>query len=481
VLPTSLQVTHYDAWRDAARELLRQSIPPEQVIWSDASDSRQLLFETEQLRPAPSRAALLIPKAFLELASLVARHSDPNRWTQLYRAAWRITHGEHDLLRIETDDLVMSLNHLRSEVSKDIYRMRAFVRFRKVEGPEGDRYVAWYSPQHHTLDANGEFFVDRFGSMRWAILTPESSLFWNLEKLEKGPGVPQSKAPGEDELEDLWRLYYATIYNPARLNITAMRAQLPVRNWANLPEARMIPELVRTSPGRVRRMAETQPVAASSFIPVNASVSDLRDAIRGCSACTLCRRATTPVFGEGNCSARIMLVGEQPGDEEDLQGRPFVGPAGKILDRAFVEAGLQRSDLYVTNAVKAFRFEQRGKRRIHQTPRNSDIEVCRPWLLAEMEAVRPEVIVCLGATASQSVLGRKASIGQERGHLIDQRNASVIVTYHPSAVLRSPDERVQQQIFRNLVSDLMLAKSSVSGSSRLISNSLARNAAVPER
>jgi DNA polymerase len=154
-----------------------------------------------------------------------------------------------------------------------------------------------------------------------------------------------------------------------------------------------------------------------------------------------------------------MLVGEQPGDEEDRQGRPFVGPAGEVLNSALREAGLNRPDLYVTNAVKAFRFEERGKRRIHQTPRSSDISACRPWLRAEIGCVQPAVILCLGASAAEAVLGRRVTISRERGHLAPHPLAARVgVTYHPSAVLRVPDETERRKLFAMLVEDLKVAK-----------------------
>ncbi len=458
-------VSNFGEWRDAARRLLRQGVRPEEVVWTTASDTQTLLFEPE---PEPGdrlhseRGMVTIPRAFFAIAEPVSRHSSERRWDLLYRAAWRITNGRRNLLEVETDDTVAQLNAMRRSVEKDIYRMRQFIRFRKVESSEGTRFVAWYEPVHHTLDANAQFFVDRFGSLRWAILTPESSMVWDLEKLEHGPGVPRSGAPQEDELEDLWRLYYATIFNPARLKLNAMRAQLPVGRWNNLPEARIIPELVRMSRGRVDRMVDARPPSASDFIPKGAPLSILREAVKQCGACDLCRRATQPVWGEGNPEARIALVGEQPGDEEDRRGSPFVGPAGKVLDNALEAAGLIRGDLYLTNAVKAFRFEERGKRRIHQTPRSRDIAVCRPWLLAEMDLVHPQVIVCLGASAAQSLLGKKVSIAGARGQLISRPEAQVAITYHPSAVLRVPEEAAQRELFQALVEDLSFVRQALS-------------------
>lgn len=452
-------VQSYQDWRGVASRLLRNEIPPTGVEWTGSGDEQQLLFHQPPAELSNNAPPILISKSFLDLAQTVARHSDPARWVVLYRVAWRLTHGERHLLQVDIDSDVAALMAMQKAVEKDIYRMRQFIRFRKVATDEGERFVAWYEPVHNTLDANGRFFAARFGAMRWAILTPQATLTWDLEKLESGPGVSRSQAPAEDELEDLWRLYYRTIFNPARLKLKAMRAQLPVHRWKNLPEAQAIPELVRLSSGRVQDMVDAQPRSALTFIPSNAGLAELREAVRKCGACDLCKRATQPVWGEGNPAARIMLIGEQPGDEEDLAGRPFVGPAGQVLDQALQRASLERPLLYLTNAVRAFKFEERGKRRIHQSPRASDIGTCRPWLIAEIEAVQPSLIVCLGASASQSVLGRSVKIGAERGNVIVIGNRRSLVTYHPSAVLRSRDRAEQEQIFSMLVSDLARAKS----------------------
>jgi probable DNA metabolism protein len=454
----SVEANTYEAWRNAARPLLRERVPPEDVVWTVHPD-QPLLFEPERVESAEGPSSLLIPRSFVTLARMVSRHADPKRWSLLYRVAWRLTAGEKHLIELETDDDVAALNAMRRAVEKDIYRMRAFVRFRKVAGENCEEFVAWYEPEHRTLDANGHFFVERFGSMRWAILTPDSSMMWDLERLQTGPGVPRSLMPAEDALEDLWRLYYQTIYNPARLKIPAMRAQLPVKRWRDLPETRAIPELVRLSRGRVQQMAAEQPRSAAEFVPAGATLPVLCEAVRRCGACDLCGRATQPVWGEGSAQARLMLVGEQPGDEEDLTGRPFVGPAGQVLDRALEQAGIFRPDLYLTNAVKAFRFEERGKRRIHQTPRSREIAACRPWLAAEIGAVRPGVILCLGASAGQSVFGRKMQVGAERGRLLAHPAASyAAVTYHPSAILRAPDSGQAEDLFAMLVADLAMAK-----------------------
>ena len=452
------QITTFAEWQSTARDLLRGGVSPDAVIWSSAEDPQDLLFDFELRADNSNQAEVRIPSAFFGLAQSVSRHRDLRRWHLLYRLVWRLTHGERHLLEIATDDLVAALNTMRRAVEKDIYRMRQFVRFRRTEDERGEQFVAWYEPEHHTLDANGKFFLDRFGAMRWAILTPIASLIWNLRELQIGPGVTRSHAPQEDEMEELWRLYYRTIYNPARPKLAAMRAQLPVSRWNNLPEAATIPDLVRLSRGRVQEMADAQPLCATHWIPQGSGLSDLRDAVRRCRACELCCRVTQPVWGEGPPKAELMLVGEQPGNEEDLAGRPFVGPAGDVLNEAMFEAGLQRSDLYVTNAVKAFKFAERGKRRIHQTPRAGEIGACRPWLMAEIEAVQPKLIVCLGASAAQSVLGRKVQITAERCRVLPHPTARILVTFHPSAILRVPDQQSKRQLKAALVSDLVYAR-----------------------
>jgi DNA polymerase len=350
------------------------------------------------------------------------------------------------------------LKHLRKEVEKDRYRMRAFVRFRRVLQQDEEWYVAWYTPEHRTLDLNAQFFLERFRGMRWAILTRYATMQWDLAKLSFGPGVPASTAPAEDVLEELWRTYYRSIYNPGRLNLDAMRAQLPVRRWAELPESRAIPELVRLSRGAMAQMRNQQRTSAAEFIPPDARLPVLRSAIESCRACELCMRASGAVFGEGPASARIAFVGEQPGDEEDRERRPFVGPAGKVFDSALAAAGLERNQVYVTNAVKAFKFEHRGKRRVHATPKPAEIAACRPWLLAELAAVKPAIVVCLGASAAQSVLGRVVRVGEERvsgpTFIGAQR---VHVSFHPSAILRRPDAEQQREMFRCLVDDIRCA------------------------
>ena len=198
--------------------------------------------------------------------------------------------------------------------------------------------------------------------------------------------------------------------------------------------------------------------ARPAMPPATSSLGEVREASRECTACHLYKRATQTVFGEGPKAASIMLVGEQPGDYEDVAGKPFVGPAGKIMDQALEEAGIDRSDVYVTNAVKHFKWEPRGKRRIHKKPNSREIAACRPWLEAELRLVKPTLLVCLGATAAQAIFGPSFRVTRERGKVLSSKFApKVLATVHPSSLLRQPDEESRQREYKRFVLDLRAA------------------------
>jgi uracil-DNA glycosylase len=197
---------------------------------------------------------------------------------------------------------------------------------------------------------------------------------------------------------------------------------------------------------------------ATPYLPGRLSLKALREAAAGCRGCHLWRPATQTVFGEGRKSSRLMLVGEQPGDREDLAGKPFVGPASRELDRGLEAAGIERADAYLTNVVKHFKFEERGRRRIHQTPKRFEVEACTPWLRAELEVVRPEALVLLGATAAKALLGSSFRVTQHRGEPLDSDLAPLVTaTIHPSAILRAPDDRSRQEERQAFAEDLRIA------------------------
>jgi uracil-DNA glycosylase len=494
----------FEEWKKHAREALRNNVAPEAVHWSEQTGQQDLfastaagsnvaavfrppaLLATQRESPAqpspitgnglssPTATAqtFRVPKRFLDLAKKVAAHRDPTKWRVLYSVLYRIEHENHNLLKVETDDEVVQLLRMEDAVCRDIHHMHAFVRFKKIVDSTGAsggaRFVAWYQPDHHIIELAAPFFAARFAAMRWSILTPTGSAHWDGERLTFGEGVAAPPATaanlsdGGDGLEELWNKYYATTFNPARTNLKMMRSEMPSRFWNQLPEVANLPNLLAQAPERVEQMVAMQKKTpgASQFVPPqpDASLTKLREAVQSCQGCELYKFASQAVFGEGPAHARVMLIGEQPGDQEDRAGKPFVGPAGEVLNRALVEAGLDRAEVYVTNAVKHFAFEERGKRRIHRTPRLSEVTACRPWLEAEVAQVAPEIIVCLGATAAKTIFGAQFRLTEQRGQFLESRFAqNTLATYHPSAVLRGDTQEARDNLYNSLVSDLKVA------------------------
>ncbi|MBV8593439.1 MAG: UdgX family uracil-DNA binding protein, partial [Caulobacteraceae bacterium] len=276
--------------------------------------------------------------------------------------------------------------------------------------------------------------------------------------------------PTEDGLESHWLTYYAAIFNPARLKVATMQSEMPKRYWRNLPEARLIPSLIGAAAERTETMVKSEPTTPRRRLPqapaqtavdetaAPDSTAEVARDIQACRRCALWRDATQGVPGKGPAHAPLMLVGEQPGDSEDLAGRPFVGPAGQMLERALAEAGIERDRTYVTNAVKHFKHELRGKRRLHKTPDAGEIAACRWWLDAERRLVRPKVIVALGGSAALAVFGRPMPIMRSRGRPFDLgEGGQGVITVHPSYLLRLPDERAKADAFKAFVADLAAA------------------------
>jgi DNA polymerase len=449
-----------EEFRAASRGLIAAEVPPRKVLWTTgAQDS---LFAGEQTALGP--ASFSVPAGFVALAKNMVCHSDPERFALLYELLWRIMQGERALLSVASDPLVHRLLRMQKSVRRDLHKMTAFVRFRRVEAEVGEYYVAWFEPEHHILKPAAEFFVGRFSAMRWSILTPQGALHWNGTQVIHGPGVSREQAPTSDRLEDWWRTYYRATFNPARVNPNVMRAEMPKKYWRNLPEAALIPDMLEEAEARTRKMLASEPPLprrAPSFVPkptpaaLPGSLQEIRQAAAACERCPLFRDATQTVFGEGPENARVIFVGEQPGDQEDLAGRPFVGPAGQMFDRALREAGINRDRVYVTNAVKHFKYEPRGKRRIHKKPNNQEIEHCGWWLDQEIALIRPELVVALGASAARALTGRDVTISRERGQLLTLRNGSRgLITVHPSFLLRLPDAAAQAKEYARLVADL---------------------------
>jgi probable DNA metabolism protein len=441
----------FDGWRDAARALAGANVSTQEVSWQigDAQD----LFETEAA-PLPAAAPFPVPRAFVELSQTAICHRDPERFGLLYALLLRLRANPR-ALEDAADPLVRRIDTMAKAVRRDIHKMHAFVRFREVAESGAARFVAWFEPEHHIVRAAAPFFARRFANMAWSILTPELSAHHDVgpdgDSLSFGPGAARADAPDGDPVEATWKTYYASIFNPARLKIGAMTKEMPRKYWRNMPETALVGQLIAGAQAREADMVHKSRAEIGGNL--GPAWEALREEARHCTRCHLYKCATQTVFGEGPLDAKILFVGEQPGDQEDLAGRPFVGPAGQLFDRALGDAGVDRAAAYVTNAVKHFKFEQRGKRRIHAKPDGGEIAACRWWLEQERALIRPPLTVALGATAARSLFGRAMAIGASRGraHQLPD-GGEAWVTVHPSFLLRVRDDREAE--YASFVEDL---------------------------
>ncbi|WP_430251907.1 UdgX family uracil-DNA binding protein [Neorhizobium sp. DAR64860/K0K1] len=446
-------------WRDAARAYLAAGIAPDRVEWRTMDDTDGLFgLDGNQLpEPVDKPVTQGVPPAFLKLAASVICHSDPTRFSLLYRMLFRMAHGRN-FLGMATDPDVVAANRMSKSIGRDYHKMTAFVRFKEIPLPEGvagrRRFVSWFEPDHFIIDRVAPFFQRRFNDMDWLIVTPKGSASWDGETLRTSD-EPAEKPDLRDDTDDLWRTYYANIFNPARLKVKMMMSEMPKKYWKNLPEAELIPGMIASAEANVIEMgrkAASEPLAFHHRIqeaaarvptpegPTAGTIEALREEARRCTRCDLHCMATQTVFGEGPVNAKVMIVGEQPGDQEDLAGRPFVGPAGKVFNEAVSAAGIDRTQFYITNAVKHFKYEPRGKRRIHQKPNMGEVQQCRWWLVQELDLVQPKLVVAMGATALFSLTEMRHKLEDVRGRPIAMQNGRMLfVTVHPSYLLRIPD------------------------------------------
>lgn len=447
----------FDEWRVAARALLLAGVEPAQVDWLVAGDESGLFAATPTAPPdaLPNATAPHVPADFVTLAEAVLCHAEPMRFGLLYRLLWRLAR-DRNLLEIRSDADVVQARRFAQSVRRDDHKMTAFVRFKEMPLPPGiagrRRFIAWFEPDHFIVARVAPFFQRRFNDMDWLIATPKGSITWDGEHLLT-TDVAAQKPDLTDKTDDLWRIYYASIFNPARLKVKMMMTEMPKKYWKNLPEAELIPGLIASAEARVIEMAERAPTVPPAFhhrlrVPEvveetsaeAGSLDALRQQAATCTRCPIHCKATQTVFGEGPADARVMIVGEQPGDEEDLTGRPFVGPAGRLLNGVMAEAGLDRQSVYMTNAVKHFKYEPRGKRRIHQRADRGEVEICRWWLAKEIALIKPTLIVAMGATAVTSLTGERTALTDMRGEQVMADGGHLFVTVHPAYLLRLPDE-----------------------------------------
>lgn len=455
----------FKAWRQAARRAISHRITPDAIDWNGAGG----LFAQSPLPDQPGSHEIRVPQAFLKLAGSVIWHAAPDRFAALYDALWRLDQNDGNPLS-QADPLGRKLALMAKAVRRDIHKMHAFVRFREPPSSTSRRsFAAWFEPEHNTLEPGSSFFVRRFADMDWVIATPRLTARFEAGHLSFGPGSARPDLPA-DASEALWATYFTNIFNPARIKLDAMRSEMPKKYWKNLPETRLIPQMLAEAEDRVARMREagaTAPRAGSAAVSTRyraampqaperpATLDEARSAALQCRRCTLCEAATQTIWGEGPPDARAMIVGEQPGDREDLEGRPFVGPAGQLLREAMAEAGVNAGDIWLTNAVKHFKFVPRGKQRLHQNPNRGEIAHCRWWLGLELGFIRPSITVALGASAAYALTGDERPLSSRRGHIeTGLHGGPVLISWHPAYILRVRDEERRTAARGELVSDL---------------------------
>ena len=437
--------TYFDGWRIAARALALKSVPPGEVGWAVRDPTGDLPPATSSFPDAPE-GSFSVPATFVDLARTIIAHRAPHRFALLYRLLWRLR-SHHDLLDNTDDPDVAQAEAMADAVRRDKQRMLETLRFREIGRERTSRYVACFKPEHHILEAIAPVFARRYADMPWSILTPEISAHFDGSLISFTSGLGSAEMPSDDRLEETWRLYSANLFASGRLH---HRPPVPKRSWQETPTTGAMIAEAASGP-------QTDPDAAmqgKTAKPLD-DIETLREQAATCRACHLWKHATQTVFGEGPKHAPIMMVGEQPGDKEDLAGRPFVGPAGALLDQALEEVGIDRAKVYVTNVVKHFKWEPRGKRRIHKKPNAAEITACRPWLQSEIRVVRPRAIVCLGATAAQAVIGPKFRVSVQRGLFVASDLAEfVTATVHPSSILRAPTDEARRLERARFVEDL---------------------------
>ncbi len=433
--------TDWDGWRAATRAHVLAGTPPETLTWSIGATTA----DPRPEGPFPQAGGSFgVPRALVALAAQAIQARAPDRFDLLYRLVWRAQAGE-PVLEQRDDPELSRARRLALAVRAEAHRMRTHLRFLALLHPTPTLYLGWYVPAHFVLEANAQLLARRFAAQRlaapslavarFAILTPDASAHWDGTNLHFGPGLAATLVPNDVALAAQWRDYGPDILAAARIGTA-------------IPQAEALDEDPRP-PDRPPIGPVVLPFQRDSAL-----IAAAEDA-SACRRCPLGDKATQTVFGEGPAGAALLFIGEQPGDQEDIIGRPFVGPAGQILDRALEEAGIDRRTIYITNAVKHFKFTPRGTRRIHQTPEAPEIQICRFWLDVERVQQRPRLTVLMGATAARAILGRPVTIGRERGRAFRLPDGTQgFITVHPSFLLRVPDEDSRAREYAAFVADL---------------------------
>ncbi len=426
--------TDWTGWRHAARAFVLAGIEPAALTWTIGEDGDTV---------PDAEGTFTLSRTLVSLAAQAFQAREPERFGLLYALVWRAHHG--NLVIGDEADLDLRLaRRWALAVRADAHRMRTLLRFLPVKSRDQPRFLGWYEPDHFVLEGNARLMARRDPAHDFTIVTPDATAHRDRTGIRFGHGL---KNPNDDDtLLAWWDNHQETLLHDTH-------------DGGGLPEAEELDE----APRPLDRPPLGSVVLAASQTSATRKLA--REA-RGCERCELYGPATQTVFGEGPRDARVMFIGEQAGDQEDVIGRPFVGPAGQLLDEALEDAGIDRRRIAVTNAVKHFKFTLRGRRRIHQAPSVGEIDICRFWLDAERTALNPALLVLLGGSAGRAVLGRPVAVTRERGrpiHLAD--GGTAFLTVHPSYILRQPDAASRAREYAALVRDLVAVRELVSSGS----------------
>lgn len=481
----------FAAWRRAARELLRQEVEPERIEWvewdsdaaspsSPSNDSNHSGTHSADVPASPAAtpalAAPVIPRELLTRLKTAACFRAADRWSLLYRILWRWTRGERHVLDLADRDGALLDQRVRS-VGQETDDLLLLTLFRRRDPSMGlPEFVGWYEPNHDLLERAAARFAERMGDSTWMLATPHGAAFWNgmLLRISRPAadigeraahpftggqqqsqpasqalpaGVMAGEATTSEPTEALWLAYYASVFNGAP-------APVPLRYWRTPPAGPPLPAHLARERSRLGAQSGTVTVPEMPPIEYSAVTPPLREPtgpLATCRRCALWRNAKQAVAGAGAAQAAIMVVGEQPGEDESQNGAPFTGPAGHLLDTVLARAGLERAALYLTYAVKHYKWETIEQQRVHRTPALREVEACQYWLEHELARVVPRVVVTLGATALKALTGAHVNLSEYLGQTICHGGRLIVPTWHPSYALKMADGRLREDIVAGMV------------------------------
>lgn len=452
----------FTAWRRAARALLRQEIEPAQLEWIE-SEANAASESATGNGPDGTLPTPAIPRELLARLKTAACFRAPDRWPLLYRILWRWTRGERHVLDLDDPDGALLAQRIQS-VERETEDLLILTLFRRRDPssmglPE---FVGWYEPHHDLLERAAARFAARMGNSTWMLATPQGAAFWNGMLLHLGRpaaeetehaarALPANAMTGEavtsEPTEALWLAYYASAFN-------GQPTPVALRYWRTPAAGPPLPARLARERSRIGAQRDTVTVPAMPPVEYSALTPPLREPtgpLATCRRCALWRNAQQAVAGTGAAHAPIMVVGEQPGEYENQHGEPFTGPAGQLLDAALRRAGLERTALYLTYAVKHYKWEALDQQRVHRTPARREVEACQYWLEKELAQVAPRVVVTLGASALKALTGAHVNLSEYLGQTIHHGGRLIVPTWHPSYGLRTADARLREDIVGTMV------------------------------